>query len=456
MAADERPRRPLATVRARTTAAATVIVGIALAVATIGLVVLLRDSLVENVDDVAELRAQDIAAQARQGTLPRSLAVAEEEGAVAQVVDSNGVVVAASTNLRGEEPIARIRPSGREPVARTVEHLPVRRRGGFRVLAIQASTPDGIVTVYVGSSLEPVDDTIATLGNALAVGAPLLLVLVALTAWLVVGWALRPVDAITAEVADISGRSLERRVPVPPTRDEIGRLATTMNTMLDRLEAAAERQRRFVADASHELRTPLATARTDLEVVLAHPDSADWHEVATELLAANRRMERLVGDLLYLARADDQAPTPPRHPVDLDDVVLAEAARLRDAGRVRVDTSRVSAAAVEGRRDDLARMVGNLLDNAERFAVSVVTIEVGTDNGTVTLVVEDDGPGIPPADRERVFERFTRLDEARDRDSGGAGLGLAIAGEIADAHGGTIVVDSTNTGARLVVRLPSP
>jgi signal transduction histidine kinase len=271
----------------------------------------------------------------------------------------------------------------------------------------------------------------------------------------VVGRTLRPVDAIRAEVADISERSLDRRVPVPRTDDEISRLAATMNTMLDRLHTAAERQRRFVADASHELQTPLASVRTDLEVALAHPANTDWQDTAVDLLTANRRMERLVRDLLFLARSDERTARPPARPVDLDDIVLSEAVRMRAAGHVHFDTSAVSAAAVNGRRDELTRAVRNLLDNAGRYARSLVTVALASDDGRVTLVVQDDGPGVPPGDRERVFRRFTRLDDDRSRETGGTGLGLAIAMEIIDAHGGAINVEDAAGGARFVIRLPA-
>jgi signal transduction histidine kinase len=456
MVADRIPWwRRFTTVRARTTAAATAMVGTALAVAAVTLVVLLHRSLVTHVDEVAEVRAEDVAALARQGSLPTTLAVAGDNAGIAQVVDDAGRVVATSPGLQAGEPIARFRPRGRESETRTLDDLPVVGGGDdeFRVVALRAASSDGPVTVYVASNLEPVEETIGTLRRALVAGTRALLVLVGLTTWVVVGRALRPVEAIRAQVADISDRSLDRRVPVPATHDEISRLAATMNTMLDRLQGAAERQRRFVADASHELQTPLASARTDLEVSLAHPERADWARTAADLLAANRRMERLVRDLLFLAQADDGVAASPATPVDLDDVVLSEAARLRSGGRVTVDTSRVSGAAVLGRRDELARAVRNLLDNAERHASAVVTLELTSDDRDVTLVVADDGPGIPAADRARVFERFTRLDGARARHRGGSGLGLAIVREIVDAHGGTVTVQDAPVGARLVVRL---
>ncbi len=458
MAADEPPWwRRLATVRARTTAAATVIAGVALVIAAVTLLVLLRLSLREHVDDVAEARAVDVAALAREGSLPATLAAGAEDAALVQVVDdANGRVIASSPALSGAPPMADFRPPVVDVAIRTIEGIAGYSDDEFRAVGLRAEAEGQPVTIYVAASLEPVDEPLEILSNALLVGVPVLVGLIAITAWFVVGRALRPIDSIRSEVADISDRSLDRRVPVPPTHDEVRRLAVTMNAMLDRLDAAAQRQRRFVADASHELQTPLASARTDLEVALAHPNRTEWGETATDLLSANRRMEGLVRDLLFLARTDDSAaPHAPLVPVDLDDIVLSEAASLRSGARVPVDTSRVSAAAIAGRRDDLARAVRNLLDNADRYAATSVVIELTTNGDGVTLAVADDGPGIPPADRERVFERFTRLDDARTRDTGGSGLGLAIARDIVIAHGGTITIADAPGGAKVVVRFPA-
>lgn len=419
------------------------------------LVMLLRQSLLHNIDDVAEVRGQDVAARIREGELPSTLAEAGEEGGLVQVVDDSGKVVAATLGINGEPPLARFRPSGSEPEARTVKSAAVDGVDEIRILALKAASRSGPLTIYVANSLEPVTETIAILRNALAIGAPVLLMVIAGITWTVVGRALDPVEAMRSLVSEISDRSLERRIPVPMPEDEIGRLALTMNKMLDRLHAAAERQRRFVADASHELQTPLASARTDLEVGLAHHETTNWQEMASDLLVSTRRMEQLVQDLLFLAQADDAAPFPPPVLVDLDDVVLSEAAGLRSNPRVQVETRGVSAAEVRGRRESLARAVRNLLDNAGRHASSLVTVELGSDDHLVTLVVQDDGPGIAPSDRDRIFERFARLDDARTRDGGGAGLGLAIAKEIIKSHGGKIAVEDSPQGARLVVHLPS-
>jgi signal transduction histidine kinase len=233
--------------------------------------------------------------------------------------------------------------------------------------------------------------------------------------------------------------------------------------MLDRLQAASDRQRTFVGDASHELQSPLAAVRTQLEVALAHPRNADWPAVAAQLLADSQRMERLVRDLLFLARTDSTAApgvpadVAPASPVDLDDIVLDEATRLRATTRVRLDTTAVSAAPVVGSRDELTRMTRNLLENAERHAASMVRVELSAADGRAEMIIEDDGPGVPEEYRERIFERFVRLDHARSRDQGGTGLGLAIVKAVAERHGGAVGVHSGRNGdrgARFVVRLP--
>ncbi len=451
-----RPFRALASVRGRTTAAATLVVGVALLVGVLGMLSLLKSSLVADIDEIAEIRAFDIAALLEQGTLPPELATFGDEPAFVQVLDPAGRVIASTANVVGKPPLARFPTAGLHGASHTLGGLPV-DDGEFRVWGLEAPGPGGAHRVYAGVSLLPVHETTARVRSFVLRGLPLLVVLVAATAWVTTGRALRPVEAIRAEVAEMSERALDRRVPVPSSGDEVARLARTMNALLDRLETAVAQQRRFVGDASHELQSPLASVRTELEVALAHPEVTDWAVTGADLLEDNRRMESLVKDLLYLARADEgAAPRAQPTPVDLDDVVLAEATRLRGYRRIRVDTSKVSPAAVLGRREDLTRTVRNLLDNAERYAASAVGIELSEDDGSrwATLVVTDDGPGIPPEDRERVFERFARLDEARTRHGGGAGLGLAIVREIVTAHGGTVVAGGDGSGARLVVRLP--
>ena len=445
---------PFGSVRARMTVLATLVAVIAVGISAVALLVVLRHSLERTGDDAAKTRAQDLAALTKTGgTLPALLAVPNDED-VAQVVDASGVVLAGSTG-HTEKAITSFNPEGSAPAVRTVRDVPDDNELiDFRVWAQRARTPRGPVTVYIGTSLESVNETIATVRRVLLLILPPLLALLAVASWVLVGRALRPVEAIRAEVADISGRALDRRVPVPPSRDEISRLASTMNEMLDRLQVASERQRKFVADASHELQSPIAALRTQLEVALAQPATTNWAETSSDLLAESRHMERLVRDLLFLARSDGEESVRPVEPVDLDDIVLEEATRLRSTASVGVDASGVSAAPLSGNRDELTRLVRNLLENAEHHAESRVSIRLSSDGREITLVVEDDGPGVPPAERDRIFQRFTRVDEARTRHNGGTGLGLAIVKEITERHGGTVCVENAAPGARFAVRLP--
>jgi signal transduction histidine kinase len=441
------------TVRARTTLLAALVVATALAIGSVALLVVLRTSLTRSGDAAARTRAADLAALAVGGGLPTTLPPAGEDD-VAQVVDGAGRVVAATANATGRPRITTFVPAGTDLAVRTVRLRDGEDREDYRVWVVRA----GPGAVYVGRNLDSVDETIDTVRGVLGVGLPPLLVLLAGSTWLLIGRALRPVEAIRAQVSDIGERALDRRVPVPATRDEIGRLARTMNEMLDRLQAADDRQRGFVGDASHELKGPLAAVRTELEVALAHPDRTDWPRLAGELLAEVRDLDRLVHDLLFLARGDSGRDPLVPVPVDLDDVVLDEAARLRGTTRLRVDTAGVSAAPVLGDPGELARLTRNLLENAERHARSTVRVGLSCRDGAAELVVEDDGPGVPPEHRERIFDRFVRLDGARSRDDGAAGLGLAIVAAIAGRHGASVAVTPAggSGGARFVLRLPPP
>ena len=329
--------------RARTTAAATVIVAAALVVGGFLTVAVLRHTLVNNVDDAARRRAQDVAELATQGSLPRVLSAAGEQAAIVQVVDARGDIVSSSANFAGRGPILGRPARGVGRKVHTVTNLPVRDERGddFRVVTTIAQTSAGPVAVNAGESLESAYEGVAAVRRILLIGVPVMLVLVGLTTWYVVGRALRPVDDIRREVADISAHDLSRRVPQPATDDEIGRLAETMNAMLDRLESFTDRQRRFVADASHELQSPLASSIADLEVAMADGDQAQWKETAAGVAADAQRMAKLVQDLLFLARADGVGADPPQTLVDFDDVVRSEVARLHGRDAVSIDVNDV-------------------------------------------------------------------------------------------------------------------
>jgi signal transduction histidine kinase len=429
------------TVRVRTTIAAVVVVGLAMAVGAMLLVTVLRGTLTGEVRAAAQSRAADVAAVLESGTRPAALGIDNAEDLLIQVLDQDGRVVASNPSVSGTPPVARLRPGQSAKVDVPVDNDP------FLVVAAVADTPQGRLTVEVARALDAVGEATQIVTTVLAIGLPVLLLVVAMTTWNVVGRALAPVEAIRSEVDEITAAELHRRVPDPSGTDEIARLALTMNHMLDRLERAHTRQRRFVSDASHELRSPVASIRQHAEVALAHPDRTTAVELATTVLAEDLRVQRLVEDLLLLASADEHTLQAPRRPVDLDDLLFAEARRLRDATDLRVDTSAVSAGQVDGDLAGLRRVLGNLGDNAARHARTRISFALAENDSVVVLAVDDDGPGIPGADRNRVLERFVRLDDARARDAGGSGLGLAIASELIAAHGGTISIADSPSAA---------
>ncbi|WP_406202774.1 HAMP domain-containing histidine kinase [Kitasatospora sp. NBC_01560] len=317
--------------------------------------------------------------------------------------------------------------------------------------------PLGPITVYVLATPFAAEAALHTIDPILQAGVPAAALLVALIAWVATSWALRPVEAIRAELAEIGEHRLDRRVPVPRSCDEISRMATTTNATLDRLERAAVQQQRFVADASHELRSPIAALRTNLEVSLAHPERTDWPAATREALTSVERLQHLTEDLLFLARGGGAAPGAPDTVVDLAAVVreLADQYRPVIGGRLTLRVDAPDPLPVRGSRIRLHRLVRNLLDNAQRHAESEVVLAARRTVHGCVVEVRDDGPGVPPADRVRIFEPFTRLDEARSRDAGGSGLGLAIAADIATRHGGTLRVAPSPRGARFALELPA-
>jgi signal transduction histidine kinase len=317
-----------------------------------------------------------------------------------------------------------------------------------------ARTKDRRYAVLAAEKLDPVGlETVAVAERVLWGGVPAAALLVGGVAWFAVRRSLRAVGGIRAEVDGVRAGDLGRRVPVPDSGDEITELAVTMNEMLARLDRSMRRQSQFTADASHELRTPLASLRTQLEVQLAHPDRLDWRRSCENAVLDVTRMEVLAADLLLLSKLDADQPAG-SEPVALADLVTAHvAARVRHDVEVRTEIEAMPV--VRGHAGRLERVLRNLVDNAERHAKSRVTITLTASGGESVLTVEDDGPGIPAEQRERVFDRFVRLDEDRAReDDGGSGLGLAIAAEIARTHGGSLRLADGTSGARLELRLP--
>lgn len=447
------------TVRARATVGASAVVAVALALASFALLGLLEANLLRNAENDARRQAETVAQLAATGKLGRVRPPARGIDFV-QVVGADGRVLFASPNLAGVPAFPPPGPGAPGTRFHTWRVRPLDGEYRQRVVQVVTETPDGMATVYAGASLRDADAADDTTTAALVIGMPLLLATVALVTWRVTGHALRPVEEIRAEVAEISDRGLHRRVPVPATHDEVARLAETMNATLDRLEASGIRQQQFIADASHELRSPITVLRTQLEVALAVQDPELWPELISGALEDIERLQHLTADLLLLARIDAAQPVAAA-PLGLTALVREVVeSRLGDRVPVRLRLEpdvQVTAGALW-----LGRIVTNLVDNAQRYADGRVDVTLRTTHGarpgTAVLEVTDDGPGIPVADRERIFERFTRLDDSRSRDHGGAGLGLAIARDLSTHHGGTLTAEGgagAAAGARLVLRLPT-
>jgi signal transduction histidine kinase len=459
--ADSRERTPMrermSSIRVRTTAAAVVVAGVSLALAAITMVTLLQRSLRDNVRSAALLRARTFADELASGVSADVVIVDDPEAdqELIQVLDAEGKVVLASSNLAGRGPIARLTAGETLIIApRSPEDMEPFDEP-FLVAASSSVTSRGRLTVLVARSLEVVAEASAFLKAEVAVAMPLLLLVIGVLTWRVVGRALSPVDAIRAQVEAISSRELHRRVSEPPGSDEISRLAATMNRMLARLQAGRLRERRFVSDASHELRSPVATIRQHAEVAMSHPEQTDTRELAEIVLDEDARLQRLVEDLLLLTKIDEGTLGRGAEPVDLDDLVFEEAKRLRGATDLRIDVAGVSAGRVSGDGEQLGRLIRNLTDNAARHSHTTIALSLSERDGEVVLRVDDDGAGVDDEERERIFDRFVRLDEARDRDSGGSGLGLAIVREVAAFHGGTVhVVDGDLGGTAFEVRFP--
>jgi signal transduction histidine kinase len=446
--------------RARLTAAATVVIAAVVAIGAALLLWRVNAAVVAKLDGTITREALSVGAVVRnagQPQVPRKLS----GDTVVQVVDRSGHVVASSANIDGESRLFTFKaPTALANVRiHTVSNVPVGEQAEFRVAVTEVggSVP---YTVYVGRPLDQTIQSTTELAIGLAVGVPALATVLGGITWLLVGLALRPVEVLRQQAAKITVTDLHLRVGVPPTRDELARLAATLNELLSGLDKSLSQQRQFIADAAHELRSPITSLMAQLEVAQIEETQIEETQrrgggvTPAELAPEVWRLSRLVDDLLTLASLD-AAPSAPDVPVDLDDLVFAELQRPRRRTDVTVDVSGVSAASIRGDTSMLTRMVRNLLDNAVRHARSRVEVTLSTEGIEATLVVGDDGPGIPEHKRDEVFERFTRLDDARDRDAGGRGLGLAIVRDVVRAHHGSIGITDNRPGARFIVRLPA-
>jgi signal transduction histidine kinase len=454
--ADPARRRQLG-IRGRLTVASTALVALVLVGGAAALLLALGHTLRATLDDSARQRARDVAALVDAGTLPRTLPVAAGT-VLTQVVDARGRVQAATPGGDALVPVlhGRALAAARRGEAQRVPGARIGGTDALRVVGAPAGSPSHRSTVLVAVSEAEAARSLRVVGLVLAFGVPLFIAGYAMACWFLVGAALRPIAALRRGAGRISEAGTGSRLPVPATSDEVARLATTLNDMLDRLAAGGARQRAFVADAAHELRSPLTSMRTQLEVARAHPSGADWDDVADGVLTDVERLTRLVDSLLTLARLDDaRRPRPGDGHVDLRAVV--EATARRPPARVPVRLAEPTGSAVVARVDEdtAVQVLDNLLSNAERHATALVTLGTGSSDGWALLTVTDDGPGIPPEDRQRVFERFARLDASRSSGSGGSGLGLAIVHQLVAAAGGSVALEDAAPGLRAVVRLPA-
>ncbi|WP_280825603.1 ATP-binding protein [Mycobacterium sp. OTB74] len=429
------------------------VVLIALLIAGLGLIAVLSTTL---------LRSVDYAAADRVGSLISALRDDAPDELDASLFATGQRVVAVQVINQADQVVRRSTHAPATPLAPTADFGLGLRTGvaaggsdnSMRISGQRTQTPTGDYTILVGSGSEAVDSTLKTVALLLVVSAPVIFAAAAIVSYWVVKRSLRSVEAIRNWVSDISTSDLTERVPMPSAHDEISALAATMNEMLGRIEAGHTAQRRFVGDASHELRSPLAAIISALEVGQAHPELLNTELTSGTLIPEAYRMRALVEDLLLLARADERGLTLRADEIDLDVLAEEQTARLRRETAHTV-TADLLPTRIFGDTGAITRVLRNLLDNADLHARSMVEVSVHTQGDLAELLVSDDGPGIPAADRVRVFDRFVRLDSARSRRGGGTGLGLSIVAEIVSAHGGSVVIEE-RTGGGTVVRVLLP
>lgn len=451
-------------IRGRTTMIATAVVGSVLAVSGALLVVATRSALYQSVETSVTARAADVATQLATGDAFTQVPLVR--GISVQIV-RDGVVMSSTADIEGQRPIVDITladgatQTTKVPVLDAAENEDEAPsddgdEGPFLVAVAGVRIEGRPSVVLAAASLEAVDSATRTLVPLVALGVPVITVLVALTVSRLTRRAFRPVDAMTQQADTISYSDLHRRVPEPDTDDEIRRLAVVLNRMLDRLETSAARQRQFTADASHELKNPVATLFTMAELAEADPQGFTVAELAADVAGQSRRLAALVDDLLTLAQSDEHGLQLHREWFDVADVVADEIAG-EPTTSINFNSDRVESVHMYGDRRRIGQVVRNLLDNATHHAHTTVRVESRLVDDQATVRISDDGPGIPPADRERIFERFVRLDEGRSRQSGGTGLGLSVVRGIVDAHGGTVTVgdDPHLGGASVTVTMPT-
>jgi signal transduction histidine kinase len=446
-------RPSIFSIRLRLTSIAVVVVALVLGLSGLGVVYWQHRSMISQQETKVNAVTASVALALSEN---RPISSLVPPGTGVQIVDQQGNVVEASAAIDGQPPVSNLHPRiGRRETVRGNRINAPGDDGIEFVVAETVQTPKGVFTTYSMIFGGRIETSTKSLIIGLAIVLPLMAILLGILSWFFIGLALRPVDRMRKTVDGLAEDELDRRVPVPPGDDEIARLANTLNEMLERLDAAQRRQRSFISDASHELRSPIASLLATVEVARSHPDQTNWSSVAEVVLQEGRRLSRLVDDLLMLAATQEQGTIQRRETIDLDELLMAEATRVRLQGFLAVDTAHVSGARIEGDTVQVDRALRNIVDNAARHARHRLTFSVDVVDGLARVVIGDDGPGVSEDQAAVLFQRFTRADSARSRVVGGTGLGLAIVASVMHAHGGSVRFMPCEVGAQVELIFPT-
>lgn len=433
---------------------------VAVAMLTGGLLLLqtLESALVSSTDSLLRSKVQDVAVLIQNDHAEdanRAVAGTVNKDPLVQILDKRGTVIAASEPRLLEAPLSSLRPAAEQIATENVSAPGLLGDADERYLVVLGVDDEGsMYWVLAGRTIQPQSDTVRIVTGFLLIAMPLLLAVVGLSVHFLVGRSLRQVDTIRTQVSHIDAGRLGERVDVPRTGDELQALAATMNSMLDRIESADQRQRQFVSNASHELRSPLTTIRTGLDISIADTSGKTWRGMQPILAEETQRLQDLVEDLLTLSKADDKGLAVRREDVDLDDVLATELRRVKATSKHRIVADLVPAR-IAGDPARLSQAFRNVLDNADRHAAGTIAVKLSVMVQKVVVTIDNDGTPVPVADRERIFGRFVRLDDSRSRHRGGSGLGLAIARGIVEAHDGRVTATETTQGwCRFEVSFP--
>ncbi len=443
-------RRLFAPVRRRATIAATVVVLLALALGSVLLLAAYRGQLEDALDNTLSQQVADRVALLDEGSSPQSLTSTLQDESFVWIGTPSGEVQATGGSLEVlENPVpVNVGGVGDATLRFNENHHGSTESEVETVRIASGATVEQSLVVVAGAETETIGQSVSRLANLFVIAVPILSGLVGALVWLLAGRILEPVEAIRFQASAISGTTLDERVPVPETKDEIHDLAVTMNEMLGRLQGHDRSMRQFSSDASHELKSPVANIRTLVDTAAVNDPS--WTPVRQQLVGETNRLSGLVDNLLYLSTHNEEASTSDAgtftEDVQLDELLFAEAELVAATGRVAIDLHNVNPVQVRGSSRDLQRLVRNLVDNAARHAENKVRFSTLETSTSIDLAIDDDGPGVAASDRDRIFDRFTRLDEARARDTGGSGLGLAIVSQIASDHHATVSVDDSTLG----------